>query len=154
MLPARASIVYWSLAISGTIAILSTRFGVAYRSETPLGIGLGVLAAMLIILSVFVGQKQGRQPAPQTRGAIIARQLHIPVGLLTVSAAIAHWQVLWKNLLGLTGMVLLLVVVFSVILHHARHSSLMLLLHQYAAYALAAVSIAHGIDTLFLATNQ
>ena len=151
MIRSRAPVVYWSLGVLGVIELLMTRLVVDYRAETPLGISLGLLAAGLIILSVFAGQAQGRTPVPLTRRAVMARQFHIPVGLLTIAAAFAHWQVLWKNMLGLAGMTLLLVVVLSLPWHHAYHSRVMFLVHQYAAYALVAVSIIHGIDALFLA---
>ena len=147
----RTSIVFWSLGVLGIIELLMTRLVVDYRAETPLGISLGLLAAGLIILSVFAGQAQGRTPVPLTRRAVMARQFHIPVGLLTIAAAFAHWQVLWKNMLGLAGMTLLLVVVLSLPWHHAHQSRVMLLVHQYAAYALVVVTIIHGIDALFLA---
>ena len=153
MIRSRAPVIYWSLGVLGIIELLMTRLVVDYRAESPLGISLGLLAAGLIIISVFVGQIQGRTPVPLMQRAVLARRFHIPVGLLAVAAAFAHWQVLWKNMLGLAGMVLLLVVVLSLPWQHARRSSVMHLLHQYAAYALAVVSIVHGIDALFLTPN-
>lgn len=153
MFHSRASVVIWSIGVLCVIELFMTQFIVDYRAESPLGISLGLLAAGLIILSVFVGQAQGQTPAPLTRRAVRARQFHIPVGLLTIAAAFAHWQVLWKNILGLAAMVMLLIVVLSLPWHHARHSRAMHLLHQYAAYALVAISIVHGIDALFLTPN-
>ena len=153
MIHSRAAVVFWSIGVLGVIELFMTRFVVDYRAETPLGISLGLLATGLILLSVLVGQAQGRMPASLTWRSTMARQFHIPVGLLTIAAAFAHWQVLWKNTLGLTGMALLLVVVLSLPWRQARHSRVMHLLHQYAAYALAAISIVHGIDVLFLTPN-
>ncbi len=144
--------------IRGSVAIavaclIALRLGTDISPESLTGVGIGLLVWLLMMLSLVVGRRQGSRRDPMNPGEAAARDLHVPIGLLTVVAAIAHWHPRWRDFSGALALGLLGAVVLTVAWPPLRSIPAMRRAHGLAAYLLAAVASVHGIQALFFVQN-
>ncbi len=144
--------------IRGSVAIaaaclIALRLGTDISPESLTNIGIGLLVWLLMMLSLVVGRHQGPRRDPMNPGEAAARDLHVPIGLLTVVAAMVHWHPRWRDLSGALALGLLGVVVLTLTWPRLRSIRAIRRAHGLAAYLLVAVASVHGIQTLFFAQN-
>ncbi len=116
-------------------------------------VSIGLFAWLLMILSVVMGLRQGLQRDPMDSGEATARDLHMPIGLLTLVVVMVHWHPHWRDLPGILSLGLLLVVVASLAWPGLRRIPGMYRAHRYGAHLLAVVATLHGIQSLFFVQN-
>ncbi len=139
----------WAVTVALAACLACVRFGVTYQSDAPLGVVFGLCAFLLIVTGVVTGSlRRGT-----SRLAAAARGLHVPIGVLALAAATAHWHFRWRNPLGLTTALALLVVAFTLSTKRFRRSKGLRRVHKYGGYALVPLVLTHGIQALFFAGN-
>ena len=141
------------LVIAVAAWLIVVRLGTDISPESLSGVAIGLFAWILMILSVLVGRHQGLRPDPASPREALARDLHMPIGLLALIAAMVHWHPRWRNLTGILSLGLLWTVVLSLAWPGLRRIRGMQQIHRYGAHLLAAVATLHGIQTLFFARN-
>jgi hypothetical protein len=133
--------------------LIAARLVTDISPESLTGVAIGLFAWVLMLLSVWVGRHQGLRRAPMNPGEAVTRDLHMPIGLLTLVAVMVHWHPRWRNLPGVLSMGLMWVVVLSLALPGLRRIPGMQRVHRYGAHLLVAVATLHGILTLFFVQN-
>ena len=144
--------------IRGSVAIaaaclIAFRLGTDISPESLTGVGIGLLVWLLMMLSLVVGRHQGSRRASMNPGKAAAGDLHVPIGLLTVVAAMAHWHPRWRDFSGALALGLLWVVVLALVWPPLRRFPAMRRAHRFGAYLLVAVASVHGIQALFFVQN-
>jgi hypothetical protein len=140
-------------AVTAAACLIAVRLGTDISPESLAGVAIGLFAWLLILLSVVVGRHQGLRRDPIDTGEAVARDLHVPIGLLTLIAAMVHWHPRWRNFPGILSLGLMWVVVLSLAWPGLRRIPGMQLTHRYGAHLLVAVATLHGILTLFFVKN-
>ncbi len=140
-------------AVTTAACLIVIRLGTDISPESLTGVAIGLFAWLLMMLSVVVGFRQGLRRHPMDPGEATARDLHMPLGLLTLVAVMAHWHPQWRDLPGILSLGLLWVVVLSLVWPGLRRIPGMYRAHRYGAHLLAAVATLHGIQALFFVQN-
>lgn len=142
------------LSVVATAAcLIIVRLETDISPESLAGVAIGLFAWVLMMSSVVAGRHQGLRGEPINTGEAVARDLHVPIGLLTLVAAMVHWHPRWRNLSGILSLGLMWVVVLSLAWPGLRRIPGLHRAHRYGAYLLAAVVTLHGILTLFFVKN-
>jgi hypothetical protein len=141
------------VVIAVAAGLVMVRLDADIAPESIGGVAIGLLAWLLMMLSVLLGRSQGLRPAPASPREVVARDLHMPLGLLALIAAMVHWHPRWRNLTGILSLGLLWAVVLSLALPGLRRIRGMQRIHRFGAHVLAAAATLHGIHTLFFAQN-
>lgn len=142
-----------AVAVLASAGLIAVGLGGDVSSESLTGVSLGLLAWLLAALSLLVGRYQGVRRDPKDQREAAARELHAPLGVVTLAAALAHWHPRWRNLFGVLSLGLLWAVVLSLAWPGLRRVVGAQRAHRYAAHLLVALATVHGAQALFFAQN-
>jgi hypothetical protein len=139
--------------VAAAACLIVVRLETDISPESLTGVAIGLFAWALMMLSVVAGRHQGLRGEPINSGEAVARDLHVPIGLLTLVAAMVHWHPRWRNLSGILSLGLMWVVVLSLAWPGLRRIPGFYQVHRYGAHLLAAAATLHGVLTLFFVKN-
>jgi cytochrome b561 len=140
---------FWALSFSAACGFVFVRFAYAYGADSPMGIMFGIVTGTLIAALVLSGSLRRRG----TWIGGLARDVHKPLGVLVLGAALAHWHLRGRDYLGIAEAALLLVVVMALLKDSFRRHKLLRVVHKYGAYGLVLLAVIHGARALFFAGN-
>lgn len=143
----------WVSMATVAACLIAVRLSMDISPESLTGTAIGLFAWLLVILSLVVGHHQGIKHNPRDISEATARDLHVPVALLTLIVAMAHWHPRWRDLFGVLSMGLLWLVLLSLAWPGLRRFPWVRRGHRYTAHLLAAIVTLHGVQALFFVQN-